>query len=172
MTPSQLLSRIEDLGVVSDKHLDRIRKQVENPDKVVKIKAVVKYLLQKEQISKAQAKMLLEPPAEGEFTVAPAPVENDFDSSALLGEEIMVPDVETPPVVMPPVAEVEPITEVEPIVEVEPVAVEPIIEPIVDDGATVMDAGQFSATADDSFDVQSHGVQSAASAAARRRLTC
>jgi outer membrane protein assembly factor BamB len=155
MTPSQLLSRIEDLGVVSDKYLDRIRKQIENPEKVVKIKAVVKYLLQKEQINKKQAKMLLEPPAEGEFTVAPAPVENDFDSSALLGEEIVAPEVETPAVIMPEVAEVEPIAEVDPIVEVEPVALDPIIEPIIDD-ATIMDAGQFTAAADDAFDVQPH----------------
>ena len=83
MTPSQLLTRIESLGSIDAKYVEKIRKQVEDPGKVVKTKAVVKYLLGKKQITKAQAKQLLAPPTEDEIEVV-QPVVEDFDSSALI----------------------------------------------------------------------------------------
>ncbi len=82
MTPSQLLARIEALGSIDVKYVEKIRKQIEDPDKVVKSKAVVKYLLGKNQVTKAQAKQLLAPPTEDEMEVV-QPAE-DFDSSALI----------------------------------------------------------------------------------------
>ena len=44
MTPSQLLARIEALGSIDAKYIDGIRKQVEDPTKVVKSKAIIKFL--------------------------------------------------------------------------------------------------------------------------------
>ena len=158
MTPSQLFARIEALGTVEAKYLDKIRKQIDNPKRVVKTKAMVRYLLEKKQVTKDQAKALLAPVTEDEMQVV-QPVENDFDSAALLGADDLRTDLPvdpepapTQPAAVEPV-EVEPI-EVEP-VEVEPVAVEPIeVEPVMPADATVMDEGQFEPPAVDVVDVQ------------------
>ena len=146
MTPSQLLARIEAIGTIDAKYVDKIRKQIQDPEKVVKTKAIVKYLLTKNQIDKAQAKKLLAPPTVDEIEVVqPAPAE--FDSSALIDAGEFQTEATSEPVVeviAEPVVEVEAIAE--PVVEVEPVVVvEAITEPIIelDVDATVMDQGQF-----------------------------
>ena len=130
MTPSQLLTRIEALGSIDAKYVERIRKQIEDPGKVVKTKAVVKYLLDKKQITKAQAKQLLAPPTEDEIEVV-QPVVEDFDSSALIDTG----DFQTQPVEPVVEAVAEPVVEAiaEPILEAvaEPV-VEAVAEPIVE----------------------------------------
>ena len=129
MTPSHLLARIEALGTIDAKYVDKIRKQIEDPEKVVKTKAIVRYLLNKNQITKAQAKELLTPPTEDEIVAVVQPAQ-DFDSSALIdADEFKPPSKEAPakPVVE---ATAEPIVEAvaEPIVEAvaEPIEVEPV----------------------------------------------
>ena len=131
MTPSQLLTRIEALGSVDAKYVAKIRKQIEDPAKVVKSKAIVKYLLDKSQITKSEAKKLLAPPTEDEIVVVEPAA--DFDSSALIDTG----DFQTQPA--------EPIVEAvaEPIVEAvaEPI-VEAVAEPI-DLDATIHEPGPF-----------------------------
>ena len=110
MTPSQLLARIEALGIDA-KYLDKIRKQIEDPGKVVKNKAVVKYLLTKNLVTKAQAKELLTEPTEDEIVAVVQPAQ-DFDSSALIDADEFKPKEKKKPVAEP-VAEAiaEPIVE-------------------------------------------------------------
>ena len=123
MTPSQLLARIEALGTIDAKYVDKIRKQIEDPSKVVKTKAIVRYLLNKDQITKAQAKELLVEPKEDEIIEVVQPVQ-DFDSSALIDAEEFKPKTTKKPKAEPvaePIAEVI----VEPIeVEAQPVDVD------------------------------------------------
>jgi len=140
MTPSQLLARIEALGSIDAKYVAKIRKQIEDPAKVVKNKAIVKYLLGKNQITKPQAKKLLAPPTEDEMVVVEPAA--DFDSSALIDTG----DFQTQPAEPVVEAVAEPIVEAvaEPIVEavaepvVEAVVAEPIVEavaqPIIEPG--------------------------------------
>ena len=135
MTPSQLLTRIEALGSVEAKYVAKIRKQIEDPAKVVKSKAIVKYLLGKSQITKSEAKKLLAPPTEDEIVVVEPAA--DFDSSALIDTG----DFQTPPAEPIVEAVAEPIAE--PIVEAvaEPI-VEAVAEPI-DLDATIIEPGPF-----------------------------
>ena len=139
MTPSQLLTRIEALGSVEAKYVAKIRKQIEDPAKVVKSKAIVKYLLGKSQITKSEAKKLLAPPTEDEIVVVEPAA--DFDSSALIDTG----DFQTQPAEPIVEAVAEPIAEViaEPIIEAtaEPI-VEAVVEPI-DMEATFVEPGPF-----------------------------
>ena len=61
MSPEQLLASVEKLGTVDEGLLTKIRKQINSPDKKVSAKAIVKLLLDRHQISKAQARELLGP---------------------------------------------------------------------------------------------------------------
>ena len=143
MTPSQLLARIEALGSVDAKYIDKIRKQIEDPAKVVKSKAIVKYLLGKSQINKTEAKKLLAPPTEDEIVVVETAA--DFDSSALIDTgDFQTPSAEPiDEAVAEPIVEVEAVAE--PIVEVEAIA-EPIVEAVVepiDMDATTFEPSSF-----------------------------
>ena len=134
MTPSQLLARIEALGTIDAKYVGKIRKQIEDPKKVVKNKAIIRYLLNKEMITKAQAKDLLKEPTEDEIIEVVQPVQ-EFDSSALIdAEEFQPKPKQEKEAVAEPI--VEPVAE--PIVEAvaEPMEVEALP---VDLDATVMD---------------------------------
>ena len=145
MTPSQLLARIEALGTIDAKYVGKIRKQIEDPDKVVKTKAIVRYLLNKNQITKAQAKELLVEPTEDEIVEVVQPVQ-EFDSSALIDAEEFQPKSTEKPKAKP-VKEVvaEPIVEV----EVEPIDVDATMvqdyvpDPIADVGAEEVFGGAF-----------------------------
>lgn len=127
MTPSQLLNRIEQLGIVDEKYITRIRKQIDDPDKVVKPKAVVGYLLKKKQLNQQQAAALLKPPTEDELEVV-QPIENDYDTGALIGDDIVEPILDDV---------IEPIEEIVPTID-----------------ATMMDDGTFHEGDVDVVDVQ------------------
>ena len=58
MTPLQLLEKLKQLGL-NDKVLGKIRQQIEDPEKTVKVTAVLKYLVKKGQITEDQARNLL-----------------------------------------------------------------------------------------------------------------
>jgi len=68
MTPSQLLTRIEALGSIDAKYIDKLRKQIEDPTKNVKSEAIVKFLFSKKLITKMEAVKLLASPNKGEFS--------------------------------------------------------------------------------------------------------
>ena len=134
MSPRQLLEKLESLGSIDEKALDKIRKQVEDPNKKVKPKAVLSYLIKKGELTKKQASRLLKSkpkkatPTADEIEVV-QPVEKDYDTNALMGispEEVVEPVVE--PIVEPVV---------EPIVEPLDDAGEPIVVP----QETIMDGG-------------------------------
>ena len=76
MTPSQTLARIEALGCLDAKYIVKIRKQIEDPTKVVKSQAIVKFLYRKNLITKADAKKLLAPPSEDEIADVKPPVDS------------------------------------------------------------------------------------------------
>ena len=139
MSPRQLLEKLEALGAIDEKILRKIRKEIQNPEKNVKPKAVLSYLVKKGQLTPKQAKGLLTaapkptPTADELEVVEPIETpEKDYDTNDLMG---LQPEPVVEPVVEP---DVEPLLEVEPIVE--PV-VEPIVEPTIDHGATIMDDG-------------------------------
>ncbi len=124
MTPSQLLDRVRALGTVEEKYIDRIQQQIDDPNKTVKPKAVLSYLVKKDQISKAQAAELLKPPTEDEMVVN-QPQENDYDTGALIGDPTSDEPEPTP-------AEKPPVMEVEPELEADPVIVDPEPVPATD----------------------------------------
>ena len=91
MSPEQLIDRLEQLEVIDDKILARIRRELETPDKNVKPAAILKYLVKKEQITSSQAKKLLK-----EVEAAPKQVkhedievkvpQDDYDTDDLTAE--------------------------------------------------------------------------------------
>ncbi len=84
MSPEQLLQKLSDLGIVDSRYLDKIRAQVENPERVVKPKAVLGYLVKKGQITEKQAaKLLKAKPPEDEIAVV-VPQEANHDTNDLM----------------------------------------------------------------------------------------
>ena len=134
MSPSELLEKLDALGTIDDKILRKIHRQVESPGKVVKVSAVLKFLVKNDQLTEAQARDLFkesksaavpdapvapEPPAPktaDDFEVTEEPADNEHDTGDLIGgvnEEIAPAKPEPEPEV---IAEVEPevVAEVEP----------------------------------------------------------
>lgn len=101
MSPRQLLEKLDSLGIIDSKILDKIRREVENPDKTVKPKAVLSYLVKKNQITTQQAAQLLKAkPAKAKATkpveediVVSQPVEQDYDT----GDLTSIDEPEVPP---------------------------------------------------------------------------
>ena len=88
MTPQELIERLESLGLVDSKVLDKIRRQLEDPDKNVKPKAIIKFLVSKDYLTKAQAANLLKaveaPKAiKHEEIEVSVPQENNYDTDEL-----------------------------------------------------------------------------------------
>jgi len=71
MTPSQMLARIEALGSIDAKYIEKIRKQVEDPSKVTTSTAIVKHLLGNSLITEVEAKKLLAPTADKVASAGP-----------------------------------------------------------------------------------------------------
>ena len=59
MSPRQLLEKLENLGIIDPSLLNKIRKEIDNPEKSVKPKAILKFLVSKNQITEKQAARLL-----------------------------------------------------------------------------------------------------------------
>lgn len=120
MSPSELLEKLDALGTIDDRMLRKIHRQIESPGKVVKISAVLKFLVKNDQLTEAQARELLkeskttsspitEPasdPAEpspktaDHFEVTEEPADNDHDTGDLIGgvnEELAPPEPEPEP---------------------------------------------------------------------------
>ncbi|MEM9941477.1 MAG: PQQ-binding-like beta-propeller repeat protein, partial [Planctomycetota bacterium] len=135
MSPRQLLSNLETLGSISPKVLAKLRAEIENPDKNVKTKAILSYLVKKGELTKKQAIELKNRPDETsqvasavEPLVASASGSRSTstpseDSASLI--DIAPAPIETPEVIQP-----------EPIDSVEPELVD-VIEPEVDDVPSV-----------------------------------
>ncbi len=83
MSPGQLLEKLDAMGVVDPRILAKIRAEVENPKKVVKTKAVLSYLVKKDQLTEQQAKRLLKSSTADEIEVVAAAVEQ-HDSAELM----------------------------------------------------------------------------------------
>ena len=99
MSPRQLLEKLESLGSIDEKVLGKIRKEIQNPDKTVKPKAVLSYLVKKGQLTKKQASVLLKTPTADEIEVV-EPLEKEYDTNDLMGvgpEEVVEPIVEPIP---------------------------------------------------------------------------
>jgi len=122
MSPRQLIEKLESLGIIDPKIIEKIRKEIDNPEKTVKPKAVLSYLVKKKQITEQQAKQLLKlKPTEDEIEVV-QPVEKSYDTDDLMGlaEE--------------PVIEVTPTPEVPEVPEVPVVPVQSYDATMIDDG--------------------------------------
>ena len=130
MSPSELLEKLEALGTIDERVLSKIRRQVENPGKVVKVSAVLKFLVKNDQLTEAQARELhkeSKTPSEAEappapvktaddFEVTEEPEDNDHDTGDLIGgvNEDDVPAPEPEPEPEPEIVEPEVIAEIEP----------------------------------------------------------
>lgn len=128
MSPSELLEKLDALGTIDAKMLRKIHRQIESPGKVVKISAVLKFLVKNDQLTEAQARELLKeskadtaPVADptpqpaapkqktaDDFEVTEAPADNDHDTGDLIGgvnEEFAPPAPEPEPTPEPEVIE-------------------------------------------------------------------
>ncbi len=100
MTPSQLIETIERSGLVDARIIAKIKRELDNPAKPVKSKAVIKFLVDKGELTAAQGEKFLagkwQPPKqlqpEPGFEVNQPP-KADFDTDDLTN---MVPDVAPP----------------------------------------------------------------------------
>lgn len=139
MSPSELLEKLELLGTIDSGVLGKIQRQIETPGKVVKVSAMLKFLVKNGQLTEAQARELFKeskaapapvaapadpaPKTADHFEVTEEPDDNEHDTGDLIGGV----NEETVPV--KPTPEPEIIAEVEPEVEIEPeVIAEPEIE--------------------------------------------
>jgi outer membrane protein assembly factor BamB/TolA-binding protein len=59
MTPKELLQKLESLGSIESKALRKIRIQIEDPERTVKVSAVLSYLVRKEQLTEEQARQIM-----------------------------------------------------------------------------------------------------------------
>ncbi len=89
MTPRQLLEKLKQLGIIDPAILERIRDEIDNPDKTVKSQAILRYLVKKKQITEQQAKLLLANAPETKKTADEieyvAPIEKNYDTDDLTG---------------------------------------------------------------------------------------
>lgn len=85
MSPRQLLKKLEELGIIEEKILKKIRKEIENPEKKVKPKAVLSYLVKKGQINEKQAAKLLKSKPKADEIAEVKVEKKDFDTSDLMG---------------------------------------------------------------------------------------
>lgn len=162
MSPGQLLEKLENLGIVDEKVLAKIRKEIENPEKNVKPKAVLGYLVKKGQITQQQAARLLKngksaPVKEDELSVREVPEEKGHDTSDLIavGNEEPAPEAEEPAALIPivdPGATMDDVGLVSPdqgLVEVQPTIAHSVealeVDPVAVDPAGFADPGGFDA---------------------------
>ena len=141
MSPSQLLEKLETLGIIEPKILNKIKQEIDNPKKTVKSKSILSYLVKKNLITESQAVQLLKGTSEqtndlkkvDEFEEIQLPVEQTYDTSVLTG----IPSF--------PEDELEP--EPEPVEEPEEVEVMQVgsrkIKQEQPSDATIMDDGMF-----------------------------
>ena len=136
MSVRQLLDRIEKMNVVEDRILKRIRRQIDDPEKNIKAKGILSFLVKKQQISKKQAAKLLKETQQAAAENGDAEPEkpNVYDSDELIGvahpttDEDNSDDVDDLISHMKPEPEPVEVESVE--VEVESVEVEVEIEPV------------------------------------------
>ncbi len=96
MSVRQLVDRIAEMGLVEDRVLQKIRREIDDPEKNVKPKGILNFLVKKEQITKAQAAKLLQEmedvvevtveddePAQLDDIVVNVPEEKSYDTDDL-----------------------------------------------------------------------------------------
>ena len=101
MTPIELFNKLEQLGSIDDQVLAKIRKQIDDPSRTVKPSAMLRYLVQKDQLTKSQAKELLESPSPAAAPPQPPPTPeepsyNTEDLTAGFAEDQPTPAQEEP----------------------------------------------------------------------------
>jgi outer membrane protein assembly factor BamB len=148
MSPGQLLEQLESLGTIDPKILGKIRKELDNPEKSVKPKSVLSYLVKKNQITESQAAQILKgalkppptvpPQSADEFDLAETSQEPEYDTSDLTGL-LLTPDAPPEPV--------------KPVVPKAPPS-EPDVEPIIESGATIMDDEQYDELSEVSSEIE------------------
>ena len=138
MNPEQLIERLESMGILDEKILDKLRREINNPEKTVKASQILRYLVKKGQLTQQQAEKVkadLEAPkpVQHEQMTETAPAADGYDTDDLTA------DVKEEAAPVAPVNDiVEASIEEEPdtadIVEAipEPVAAAPIVDPLGD----------------------------------------
>ena len=196
MTPIELFNKLEQLGSIDDQVLAKIRKQIDDPNRTVKTSAMLRYLVQKKQLTKSEAKELLEsPPPEAPPAAPPEappakpeePSYNTEDLTAGFAEDQPAPVEEEsepePPTVVPvetvdPVETVVPVNDdiaatrldVRPHDSVEPVSVEGLS--VIEDAdmvAPVEELGGFDDAEADDYEEPEEGKASKAKSFAGKR---
>ncbi len=144
MSPRELLAILEKLGTIDPAVLGKIRNQINDPQKTVKSKAVLKYLVKKQQISESQALRLLKDgvaqPVPAEEAEAVPPKRKSYDTDELTGQ-LLTPEESTTPA---PARE-------------EPSA-DQLASPVPD--ATIMDEAQLAVDEDDIIEVSPSEIPS------------
>ncbi len=144
MSPRELLAILEKLGTIDPAVLGKIRNQINDPQKTVKSKAVLKYLVKKQQISESQALRLLKDgvaqPVPAEEAEAVPPKRKSYDTDELTGQ-LLTPEESTTPA---PARE-------------EPSA-DLLASPVPD--ATIMDEAQLAVDEDDIIEVSPSEIPS------------
>ena len=88
MSPEQLIERLESMGILDEKILAKLRREINNPDKTVKASQILRYLVKKGELTQAQAdkvKAGLETPKPvvHEEIAEAAPVADGYDTDDL-----------------------------------------------------------------------------------------
>lgn len=96
MSPRQLLEKLENLGTIDPAVLAKIRGQIDDPQKKVKTKAVLKYLVKKQQISEAQAVQLLKDGVGMPAEVDPDEQQKSYDTDMLTSQLLQEQDEPAP----------------------------------------------------------------------------
>ena len=117
MSPSQLIEKLETLGIIDQKILNKIKQEIDNPNKTVKSKSILSYLVKKSLITESQAVQLLKGTPEktddlkpvDEFEEIQPPAEPNYDTSVLTGIPSIEPkeEIAPQPESQPPEEEVE-----------------------------------------------------------------
>lgn len=158
MTPLELIERLETLGLVDPKVLKKIRRQIDDPEKTVKPKAVVTYLAKKGLIDKSQASALIKEiekpkPIQHEEIAVAVPAEKEYDTddlTAAVHEVVPAPDPQATMEAVPANIDDSPGD-----IEVDVVAVEPIeaiVEPEPIPYEAAIEADPLDAGGGDAFD--------------------
>lgn len=145
MSPRQLLEKLENLGTIEPAVLAKIRTQIDDPQKTVKTKAVLKYLVKKQQISEAQAVKLLKDGVGLPDEVDADEQKKSYDTD-MLTSQLLEPQDEPPPTPEPEQEVIGPRA------------------PIPD--ATIMDESQFTGDEDELVEISPTHVPSKQEAAA------
>ena len=144
MSPRQLIEQLERLGTIDPRILAKIRQEFDTSNKEIKPKAVLDYLVKKGQLKESEAARILKEGSRvakqslDEFELLQPPAEPTYDTDDLTGGLLQTSTTPRPPASEKSKPAPSPPAQKNP--KRPPT---PIVQPIVSDEQTALDAGQF-----------------------------